>query len=171
MSETKKPVMAFEEAISLIADIARDGEGADKFRALKMVMAQESGGATLPPPLSPEEVVERLTRLMRAAGSGNCQIAYRKAFAGVRKGIGEMMPNLALADISPFEKNALPKTLRQLYKQFPHITPKGGFPKGFPGGVGLEAQAEWVQCKAIEIMRDREQARLSSPIEDTAVNP
>jgi len=171
MNDTKKPVMAFEEAITLIADIARNGEGADKFRALKMVMAQEAGGVTLPPPLSPEEVVERLTRLMAASGSGNCQIAYRKAFTRTRTGIGEAMPNLALADISPFEKNALPTSLKQLYKRFPEIVPKGGFPKGYPVRSGLEARVEWVRCKAVEILRDREQARLSSPTEDSPVKP
>ena len=165
-----KTTITFDEAMGLISDIARNGEGPDKFRALKVAMDQQSGGVALPPPMSAEEVVERLTRIMRASGKGNCQIAYRKAFVGTRTSIGDAMPDLALADITPFEKNALPRTLRQLYKQFPSIKPRGGVPKGYPMRSGLETQTEWVQCKAVEIMRDREQTRLSGTSEE-AVNP
>ena len=168
MATDKKPRMSFDEAMDEIADIARNGDGADKFRALKMVTERESSGATLPPPMSAEEIVERLTRLMRASGSGNCQIAFRKAFSGTRRNIGDAMPDLALADISPFEKSALPRTLRQLYKQFPEIK-RSGYPAGYPRNKGLEAQMTWCQKKATEILRTREENLLNNLDPDATV--
>jgi len=161
----KPATLSFNEVMEHISEIARYGDGADKFRALKFIAAQNSETAVLPEPLTAAEVQERLARMMHPAGVANTQIAYRKAFPKTQKPLGSEFPKIEISDLDPFTKSDLPKTLKALYKQFPHIK-RGGFPKGFPRNEGLEVQAIWCQKKALEMLRDREQARLEalSPI-------
>lgn len=152
--------MTFEEAREEIAEIARNGEGADKFRALKMVMAEQSSTVTIPDPMTPEEKVERLARVMQPSGPIACQIAYRKAFPSSKREIFERMVRVKPDELSVFAKAEMPSTLKQLYKRFPEI--KGpGFPPGFPVRGGLEARAEFCKRKALEILRDREEKKLN----------
>ena len=169
MSDEKNPkdTITFDEAMALISDIARNGEGPDKFRALKVAMSQQSGGITLPDPMSADEVVERLSRLMRGVGPANCQWAYRKAFPAAKKEIFESKVMVRNSDLNAEDIKKLPKSLKQLYKQFPE-TKRSGQPPGYPTRGGLEAQVQWCQEKAIEILRTRKQAIIDNVAIDAA---
>jgi len=167
MSSDQKTTITFDEAMSLISDIARNGEGPDKFRALKVAMSQQSGGITLPDPMSADEAVERLSRLMRGVGPANCQWAYRKAFPAAKKEIFESKVQVRNSDLSADDIKKLPKSLKQLYKMFPE-TKRSGQPPGYPKNDGLEAQVAWCQNKAIQIIRDRKQAIIDNVAIDAA---
>lgn len=150
--------LTFDEAVALISEIARNGEGAEKFRALKMVMAQESASVTLPEPMSDHEIIDRLARLIRAAGPTAAQLAYRRAFPAAKTAIYKATPKIAEADVAPVEKAQLPTNLRALYRMFPEIK-QGGQPKGFPRKGGLLAKKEWCQREAMKMILDKEQKR------------
>ena len=168
MSEpTEKNTITFDEAMELISDIARNGEGPDKFRALKVAMSQQSGGITLPDPMSADEVVERLSRLMRGVGPANSQWAYRKAFPASKKEVFEAKVMVRGSDLTADDIKKLPKSLKQLYKMFPD-TKRSGQPPGYPKLDGLEAQVSWCQNKALEILRTRKQALIDNVAIDAA---
>lgn len=163
----KKPLLTFDEAMEQVSDLARNGEGPDKFRALKVVLSQQGGNITLPDPMSADEVVERLSVLMRGVGPVNCQWAYKKAFPKSRMEIFEGKVRLRTTDLVSIEKDDLPKSLKQLYKKFPE-TKRPGYPPTYPQRGGLEAQVAWCQSKALEILRDREQVRLDNIAADAS---
>ena len=167
MSDPKKR-MTFDEAMAEIEDVARNGEGAQKLRALAMIQSQESTTVALPDPLSLDEQVERISRLLRAAGPKVSQFAYRNAFASSKKSISDLMPKVELTDVPAFYKATLPKSLKQLYRQFPEIK-RGGYPAGYPLKGGIEMQQLWCQRKAVEILRAREEERLKSLEPEAAI--
>lgn len=158
MSEEPKRI-GLDEALELISDIARNGEGADRFRALKVVMAQESSSSQLPPPLGDVEIIERLSRLIRAAGPMASQLAYRKAFPASKRPINFAAPKLLTSDVPGIDPLKLPKTLRALYRMFPEIK-RPGVPKGFPVSAGMAVKAEWCAKEARKMIMDREQQKL-----------
>lgn len=153
--ETRKP-LTLVEVEEILSDIARNGDGADRIRALKMVMAQEAGNATLPEPFSDAEVIDRLARLIRAAGPTASQLAYRRAFPAAKRPIHHAAPKVTEADVAPIDKSTLPKTLRALYRMFPEIK-RAGTPKGYPVKAGMAVKAQWCQDEALKIIMDREQ--------------
>ena len=157
MAETKN-TMTLDEALALISEVARNGEGADKFRALKIVMSQESGNAALPDPLSDAEIIDRISRILKASGPTAAQLGYRKAFPHAQRPINHSAPKITEADVMPIDVTKLPRDLRSLYKMFPEIK-RGGFPKGFPVNAGLAVRAEWCQKQARKMLLDREQKR------------
>lgn len=156
----KKGALTFDEARELISEIARTGEGPDQFRALKMVMGLEGSGIGLPDPLTDNEALDRLSRIIRAVGPTGAQIAYRRAFPSTQRSIDAKAPKLTQADMAPIDRTKLPKNLRELYRQFPEIK-KPGIPVGFPLRSGLEAQKKWCNDAAIRMLMDREQAAIS----------
>jgi hypothetical protein len=158
VAETKSK-MTFDEAMGEISLIARDGEGADKFRALKMVMSQEAGSAAIPDPLNDAEIIERLSRLIRAVGPTAAMLAYRKAFPKSKRPINHVSPKLLETDVPPVDITKLPRNLRELYRMFPEIK-KPGIPVGFPRGSGIAVQKEWCQKAARRMLLDREQKKL-----------
>ena len=171
MSDPTKPHMTVDEAKKLLAEIARNGEGAEKFRALKMVMAEEASDASLPEPLSDAEVIDRLARLIRAAGPSASMFAYRKAFPASKKGINATSPKVTPEDILPgIDRAKLPPSLKQLYKMFPEIK-RGGFPPGYPLRGGLAMQKEWCQKKSFEILMSKEQRRIDDLAPEAAGEP
>jgi hypothetical protein len=169
MSNEKRPLITFDEAMEQISDVARNGEGPDKFRALKVVLAQQGSNVTLPNPLSLEEVIERLARLMRGVGPTNCQWAYRKAFPASKKDIEEAMPRVSTFEMGSIEKDDLPKSLKQLYRRFPE-TKRPGYPPSYPAQGGMEAQVAWCQRKALEILKARELVKLNTLSTEASTN-
>ena len=150
--------MTFDELIVEMEDVARNGDGADKFRALKTLMAQESGSVTLPEPMSDADIIDRLSRLIRAAGPTASQLAYRKAFPAGKRPINHAAPKITERDVAPIDKASLPINLRSLYRMFPEIK-KPGVPKGFPINSGLAVQKEWCQKMALRMILDQEQKK------------
>lgn len=155
----KRTRLTFDEAMDLISEIARDGEGADKLRALKLAMSMEQGGSSLPEPLSDHEIEERLARLIRAVGPTGAQLAYRKAFPAAKRAIHHSAPKVTERDIAPIDKSELPGTLRSLYKMFPEVK-RPGIPKGYPVNSGLAVKKAWCQKEAYKMILDREQRKL-----------
>ena len=153
--------LSLDEAIGLISDIARHGEGADRLRALReiRVMAQETGSVTLPDPMSDAEVIERLARLIKAAGPTVAQLAYKQAFPHSRKTVQEAVPRLLESDLV-IDRSKLPVNLKQLYRMFPEIK-RSGVPQGYPRGKGLAVVKKWCQDKATQMIIDREQGRIA----------
>ena len=158
---SEKQPLSLDEAIGLISDIARHGEGADRLRALKeiRVMAQETGSVTLPDPMSDAEVIERLARLIKAAGPTVAQLAYKQAFPFAKKTVHDAVPKVLESDLG-IDKSKLPVNLRQLYKMFPEIK-RSGIPQGYPRGRGLAVVKKWCQDKAMQMIIDREQGRIA----------
>ncbi len=83
----KKENLTLDEAMGIVSDIARHGEGADRFRAVRMIhdMAQESGGQLLPEPTSEAEVMERAERLFTGLGEVRCHIVMKRCFKSPMK--------------------------------------------------------------------------------------
>lgn len=156
--EPRKKRLTLDEAWDEISEIARNGEGAEKFRALKMVTNVDQANSILPAPLNDLEIQERLARLIRAAGPTCSMLAYRKAFPASKRPINYAAPRVTWDDMPVVEKDDLPKTLRQLYQRFPEIK-RSGFPSGYPLKKGLIAQKEWCQKKSLEMILSIEQKR------------
>lgn len=153
-----KKRMSFDEILAEIEDVAQNGDGADKFRALKILMAQESSSVTLPPPMSDAEVIDRLARLIRAAGPTASQLAYRRAYPAAKRPINHSAPKIQETDVAPVDKTTLPANLRALYRMFPEVK-RGGIPKGYPVHQGMAVQKKWCQEAALKMIIDREQAK------------
>ena len=159
MNETTKQ-MDLDEAVRILTDIARNGEGAERFRALREIrmMAQETETSVLPDPLTDQEVIERIGRLDRAAGTTLSQMAYRWAFPNAKRPIQHAAPKVLTDDIV-IDRSTLPVNLKQLYRMFPEIK-RPGVPQGYPMGKGLAVVKRWCQDKALQMLVDKEQNRL-----------
>jgi hypothetical protein len=157
VSEPEK--LTFDEAERLIAEIARTDGHKNQMRALAMVMAKDEGQDAIPAPLTDAEVIERLARLIRAAGPTASQLAYRRAFPASKRPINHAAPKVTETDIAPVDKSSLPRTLRDLYRMFPEIR-RPGVPKGYPAKAGFLAKKEWCQAEAMKMILDREQAKM-----------
>lgn len=158
-NQTKQ--MDLDEVLYIISDIARNGEGADRFRAIKVIkdLVQETGTSGLPDPMSDDETFERMGRLMKALGPTGSQMAYRRAFPHAKRPLNQSAPKVLPTDIN-IDASTLPNNLKQLYRMFPEIKPRGGFPSGYPLKKGLAVQKKWCQDKARQIILDKEQGRL-----------
>lgn len=72
--------MTIDEILEELSKIGREGEGADRFRALKALSGMSGAQIALPEPLSDDEIVDRLFRLLAGAGKTNADRAMKKAF-------------------------------------------------------------------------------------------
>jgi len=155
-----------QEIEALIAEMARNGEGADQRWALNILRREQEAETVIPPPLQDHEVIEYLIRVMRPSGPEPCMIAFRrcwphKGMDGIKK-----RPVISDRDISPEQMLAVEKitTLKQFYKAFPEIKPRGGVPKGYPSGRGLVEKRDWCRRAAALILADREQNQIDGSI-------
>ena len=160
-SDTPRTPFTMDEIIAAVSDIARDTESKDRLRAMKLLMSFNTSTAAIPPPLSDDEVVERLSRLMKGAGARLCRKAYRKTYP-----LSERTPTFdkqELEELGPFIKQKIKnlKTLKQYNRMFPE-TAKGGVPPGYPSGAGPEAQMEWVQRAATKIYIERRRKEVAA---------
>jgi hypothetical protein len=162
-SDTPRKAVPFtlDEIIGVVSDIARDTESRDRLRALKLLTSLNSSVAAIPPPLSDEEVIERLSRLMKGAGAKLCRKAYRKTYP-----LSDRTPIFdkeELEDLGPFIRQKVKglKTLKQYNRMFPEVV-KGGVPTGYPSGAGPEAQMEWVQRAATKIFVERRRKEIAA---------
>lgn len=169
MNETdrSKRTMTFDEALELIVDVARNGDGVQKLRALKMIREEQASTVTLPGPLTVSEQIDRLSRLNLACGKRVVQLAYRKAWPKSKKDVFEQKPKLEDGDIGDYPDDELPTSLRRLYRQFPE-TKRAGCPPGYPQRGSLEQKVGWVRQAARDILRGREQKHLDNLSDDAA---
>ena len=161
MNEPKEPNnISFEEALKLVSDVARNGEGTAQLRALQLVLNREGTAATIPEPLGDEEKLELMSMMMQSLGQIGTQFAYRRAFPFSRRPVNHAAPKIALEDLN-VDESELPETLRQLYQMFPEIK-RGGFPPGFPVGKGIAVKKLWCRQQAKKILLDRKQHKLDA---------
>jgi hypothetical protein len=164
MSDSDTPrsqPFTLDEIIGVVSDIARDPDSRDRLRALKLLTSLNSSVAAIPPPLTDDEVVERLSRLMKGAGAKLCRKAYRKTYP-----LSDRTPIFdkeELDDLGLFVKQKVKglKTLKQYNRMFPEVV-KGGVPPGYPSGAGPEAQMEWVQRAATKIFVERRRKEVAA---------
>jgi hypothetical protein len=150
-------VLTLDDLRELLSDMARDGDGAQRTQAARLLMSMSgSGDSALPDPLTTAEAVERLMRLMRGFGQKLSRIAFIRAFPrrdGLRK--------LRYEDLMPEEMGVnpetLPATLKSLRKRYPETVAKGT-PKGYPRNAGMEEIKKWCQNAAMKIETDRMKA-------------
>jgi hypothetical protein len=161
MTTESRPRVTVDEAMEILSDIARNGEGAEKFRALKVIMAQETGSVTVPEPMNDEEKIETLSMLMEAMGPIGCQFAYRRAFPWAKEPVNNAVIKVQAKMLEVDEKK-LPKTLKDLYRKFPEIK-RNGFPPTYPVNKGIEEKKQWCQKQAMKILLDRKQAEVAPP--------
>ncbi len=147
--------------MEMISSIARDEDaGADRFRALKMLATQNTSAATLGEILSYDDMLERMTRLLKAVGPDACRVAYRRAFPQRKSHIDDDV-RLRTDDV-PAEVRAQAMkvwSLRGLYKQFPEAK-RNGYPRGYPAGRSSVLKKQWCQEEAIRLILDREQQKV-----------
>lgn len=167
MTEPNKR-LTLDDIDAELSKIARHGEGADKFRALKMLKAEESSTVTLPDPLTDMEIVERLARLNKAAGPIAAQLAYRRAFPAAKKPVNAKAPSLTFTDVEG-KLQQLPTSLSGLYKRFPALRRPRGFPKGYPAKGTLEERTLWCQKTAREIILDHEQKAIDEISKEASI--
>lgn len=142
-------VLSLTEIMEGLSDLARNGEGAQKAAAYRMLLGANSTAATLPPPLSAQEIDTRLIRIMKMVGIHRVQASYRKAFPHATTRHRPLQINPADLELPADYK--YPKTVRELYKMFPEYK-RHGFPPGFPVGKGVLIQREWLKDMAIKIL-------------------
>jgi hypothetical protein len=145
-----KHKIGLDELQGIITEIVRHGDGADRFRAIKMLkeLVQETGTSGLPEPMSDDEKYDRMARLMKAMGHRGCSMSYRRAFPHANTPLHKTIPKLLPDDLHQLKKK--PMSLKHLYRLYPE-TKRSGIPPGYPVNGGMEAQIRWVQKKADEI--------------------
>jgi hypothetical protein len=82
MAKQSAAPMTLDAIERTISALASDPESKDQLRALKILAGMRSGGgvAGIPPPLSDDEVVERLARLLKGSGEKLGALAYVQAY-------------------------------------------------------------------------------------------
>ena len=162
---TMDDVMAEIESIAFSVE-----GGADKMRALKILKDQQEASVFLPEPLGNVEKMQRLARLMRAAGSEFTREAWKYAFPTIRVYIDEIM-KIDEVDLEREDHDLVARVhgLRSLYRLFPELK-RSGYPSGFPAGRGKAVQKLWCQQQAIKALRDRRVARFTQPVHPEEAN-
>jgi len=158
MTDTKN--ISFEEALELVSDVARNGQGTAQLRALQLVLNRESGAATIPEPLGDEEKLELMSMMMQSMGQIGTQFAYSRAFPHSRRPVNHAAPKIELTDLN-MDASVLPETLAQLYRMVPEIK-RGGYPPGYPVGKGVALKKAWCGREYKRIMLDRRQHELDA---------
>lgn len=155
---TPKKRLTLAEIVDGITDIAQTGEGADRFRALKLLSSMEQATVVIPPPLEDWEVVDRVVRILRGAGPQLTQAAYARAFPNTAKAKFHK-PTKNRLEATPEQKHEASKvtSLKILNRKFPECK-MSGMPKGYPQRGSIAAKVRWCQEAALGILveRDRE---------------
>ena len=130
-AETAK-VLSMDDIKLGLSDMARNGEGAQRAQAYRMLMNMESATVTLPTPMTLEEEYERGSRFFKALGKEKCQVVYRRSFP-TAKPIDDS-DGFSIDDMTPHVKAEAMRitTLKKLNDLIPGIRPKGGVAKGYP---------------------------------------
>lgn len=151
--DDKQPrrLMSLEDIEQAWNDIASDPDHRDRTKALKALSAFKSSSATLPPPLTDDEVVERMSFLMKSAGVELCRRSFRRAF---RKEHGDIKIEARpvgdpMDELPPDDRARIGRlqNLRDLYRLCPALK-RGGLPKGYPVAGDVLERMEWIRDQA-----------------------
>lgn len=150
--------MSLAEIEAEITRVARDGEGPDKFRALKLLTNMRNAGASVPAPMTDSEICKHLVPLMAAAGHKNVVTSYAKAFQTTRKPVpGTITDHETIASEKSLQLARHIDTVRKFNRAFPGLCFGNGMPRGYPRGKSLEEQQKWLYKTALKIYVGREQ--------------
>lgn len=157
--------MTMDEVKKNLEAIARDPNHRDHFKALKMLSAEETASVVLPDPLTYEEAIDRLARVMKPFGMDATQTAYAKAFPMSRRDI-TIPPDVDANDLTQEEMDLAHgiTSIPLLYKHFPEVK-RNSMPKGFPRGHGLIVQQGWLRKQAIKLLVDKKRKLRTDEIE------
>lgn len=157
----KRAHKTVDELLGMLSEIADDPDaGADKFRAIKLLMSANSAGVTVPEPRTPQEIEQMGILLFRWWGRDTCQKLWHLAFRKAKRGIHEP-PSIGEQFLTPEQRALVLKVqdVKTLYRIIPEIK-RGGRIPGFPVGKGREVQREFCRRLAIKIFIDREQKKV-----------
>lgn len=163
MTEESKP-RSVDDIAREIEEIAFNGEGTDKLRALKMLREDRGGSAiTLPEPLTQPERISRMSRIMKVYGIEDCRTAFADAFPRTLENLGETAPTITPDDLTEDEERLCLRirSLKLIYKQWPKLKRPGVLP-GYPIKGGEVLQTEWCQNQARKIIRDEKQSKANA---------
>jgi hypothetical protein len=148
-------VLTMTEIMEGLSELAQYGDGAQRSQAYRLLLGASSSAATLPPPLSGQELTQRMVRLMKMLGPALTQTCYRRAFP--RANNVAMNPvALRYDDLELPPEFKFPRNVRALYKMFPEFK-SPGFPKGYPQKKGPLIQREWLKELTLKTLLHRKQ--------------
>ena len=158
----KSGLLSTAEILEGIHELARSGEGADRRWALRILTEGQTTAITLPDPMDDDEVITRMSMMMKGAGARLTQISYRRAFPNVR--VGTMLGGDLPYDEATDEMRRIAAritSLKLLNKKFPEAN-VGHVPKGFPTGRSLAVKADWCREQALKLLVERERKERQS---------
>ena len=161
MSEAPRvsSIVTVDEALAALSAIARDeSAGADRMRALHLLMKTSTGEVVLPDPMTRGERIDRAARILRGLGVKDGRMAYLKAFPR-RLSANSLSKHPMSSEELRIDTANLPRTLKQFYKRYPEAK-RPGFPKGYPVGKGMLEQQAFIKEASVKIEVDRARARL-----------
>lgn len=156
--------MSAQEITGEIERLAREGEGADKRWALRVLYGEAAPTrVTLPPPLTGPEIISRFERLMIPGYQEFVRIAYKNSYGKHRS---------ADDPVAHVNTEQLPETVRQkalairsihaLHKAFPELK-TAGRKVGYPILAGPLVRQQWCQQQAMRAYADQMARDLSQP--------
>lgn len=164
-----KKQMTADEIREGIEELAQSGEGADRRWALKTLKGEQQEEAALAPPKSELEVTQRIARILRGAGENLSRAAFVMAHGGYdKRRTLNKMPSPVEPDGLDIDRKKLPKTLRQLYRAYPHLK-QSGFPEGYPVGKDPGSQMVFVENKAYATEMEIRRAKAADAVKDIDV--
>ena len=162
-SPPPKAPMTMAEILAGISDLARNGEGAQRAQAYRMLLGANSGTQGKAEKLDGVEIKARMVRLMRLMGPSMTQNCYHTAFRS-RKMVAQAAPLVRVEDLNLPPDYKFPRTVTELYKLFPeHKRP--GVPRGYPIGKGVLIQRDWLKEITLKTLRANRQRELDEAAE------
>lgn len=150
--------LSMDEIMAGLSDMAKNGDGAQRAAAYRLLLSAHASSNIYTEPLTPEDVVERIIRLMKLIGVGLTQMCYRKAFRNAMKA-DRISPALAGEEVELPPNFKYPRNVKQLYRLFPEI--KGpGVPRGYPIGQGPIIQRAWLKELTDRTLKYKQQLQL-----------
>jgi hypothetical protein len=168
----QKSAWSLEDVVQAIGEIAHDEDSKERLKALSLLSKLNSGAPSVPPPLNEAETVERLARLMRAAGEN----ITKKAFISLWPKRHPAVTVYNAGEVDPEVEEAAAKviTLKLLRKHVPAMAHVRGLIRGYPAGSSAAEKAEWCQNQARKMLYERKRAdsalaRVAVEAEEAAV--
>ena len=149
MSAPTKKRLSVEEIVDEIHELARNGEGAAQRWALQQLSAGNAS-LTIPPPMTDDEVIDRLSRLNRGAGFELAKRGFSRAYPAGSPVSWTMARQKGV--------DYLPTTLKELYALFPDapMDPLTGAPPGYPETTIKLVKKRWIAEYADELRKAKD---------------
>lgn len=98
--------LSLDDIVGILEDVARDGEGADQMRAIKMLTSMKQSGVSIPKPMDQKERIQRLARLIESCGPEvhrlACNVVYpTKPRGPLRRQLLRQLENAGIPEEAP----------------------------------------------------------------------